>query len=822
VGEEKVKNPAASAALIKIILPVVAILLVSTAVLNFFMVSRSNVQRVDQFAEQIASSRAVAVNAVIEQLLNQQTSYAGSTDVLHLLEENDTYGIESFSEKYLLNFNSAEKAYLIPVGRYEDFDLRFAEIDMVRKIEKGEAVLPEAYQIEGKNFFDVVTAVKAPNSERFLGTLLVTYPVTSLQNIFSQKQEEGQLALRQKFADAAAMDVVTNNVAGSGKSYTVVTAVPHWFVVFTPADNFKENEVSSTKYLAVVQGSAVLLCIVLLFVYQMRRSKGLVLHPTLLETPIQIKGAKKIDKFVKSPESNVMTASDGLTDPLFEKTDVLDLDSDSDFDFDIKPAAGYSVSTSAATIISPQIEIEPQVKLENFSVNTAIFRDYDIRGNAERDISNELAKRIGLAFGSECIEQGQVNVVLAGDGRLSTPRLLGAVEEGLLQSGCHVVSVDNVPTPLMYFATNTLQTQSGIMVTASHNAAADNGFKMVINGRTLSGDQIQKVRERVQSGDFLSGSGSVNHEEIVAAYIDHIVGDVALAGSYRVVIDCGNGIAGSVAPKLFEELGCEVIPMYCDVDGSFPNHAPDPSVMKNLDDLVSRVQAEGADLGIALDGDGDRLTVVTASGKIVLPDVLLMLFAKDIVSRNPGTDVIFDVKSTRRLNALISSYGGRPVMWKSGHSHIKNKMQETGALIAGEFSGHIFFKERWFGFDDGMYSAARLLEIMSIRDQDLDGIIAAFPECSSTTEIRIPVDENRKFVIIKQLSEQGEWGNGKLTTIDGVRVDFSKGWGLVRASNTAAELTMRFEADDDESLDTVKQVFQQQLFLIDKTLSIPN
>jgi phosphomannomutase/phosphoglucomutase len=822
VGEGKVKKVAVSAALIKIILPVVAVLLVSTAVLNFFIVSRSNAQRVDQLAEQIASSRAVAVNAVVEQLLSQQNSYAGSSEVLRLLEENDTYGIESFSEKYLLNFNSAEKAYLIPVGRYEDFDLRFAEIDMVRKMEKGETVLPEAYQIDGKNFFDVVTAVKVPNSERFLGTLLVTYPVKPLQNIFSQKQEEGKLTLRQQFHDAAAMDVVANNVVGAGAPYTVVTAVPHWSVVFTPSDKFKEKEESSTKYLAVVQGSAVLLCLVLLVVYQMRRAKGMVVHPTLLETPIQIKGAKKIDKFTPIPESGVGTSSEGLTDPLFNKSDVLDLDSDSDFDFDIKPAAGYSVSGTAATITGSQVQLDNQAALESFEVNATIFRDYDIRGNAERDISNELARRIGLAFGSECIAQGQANVVLAGDGRLSTPRLLESVEEGLLQSGCHVISVDNVPTPLMYFATNTLHTQSGIMVTASHNAAADNGFKMVINGRTLSGDQIQKIKSRVQTGDFLSGSGTVDHEEIIAAYIDHIVGDVALAGSYRVVIDCGNGIAGCVAPKLFEELGCEVIPMYCDVDGNFPNHPPDPSVIKNLDDLVARVQEEGADIGIALDGDGDRLTVVTASGKIILPDVLLMLFAKDIVSRNPGTDVIFDVKSTRRLNALISSYGGRPVMWKSGHSHIKNKMQETGALIAGEFSGHIFFKERWFGFDDGMYSAARLLEIMSIRDQDLDGIVAAFPECSSTPEIRIPVDESRKFAIIKQLSEQGEWGNGKLTTMDGVRVDFSKGWGLVRASNTAAELTMRFEADDDESLATVRQVFQQQLFAVDKALNIPN
>jgi phosphomannomutase/phosphoglucomutase len=374
----------------------------------------------------------------------------------------------------------------------------------------------------------------------------------------------------------------------------------------------------------------------------------------------------------------------------------------------------------------------------------------------------------------------------------------------------------------MNFATHTIPgARSGIMVTASHNQAGDNGFKMVIDGHTLASEDIQRIRERVQSGAFSEGEGEYSEKEIIDEYIEHIVSDIVLAGSYKVVLDCANGVAGEVAPRLLEELGCDVIPLYCDVDGNFPNHAPDPSVLANLDDLVAAVRSEGADLGVAFDGDGDRLAVVSASGEIILPDSLLMLFARDVVSRNPGTDIIFDVKSTRRLNALISSCGGRPVMWKSGHSHIKNKMLETGAMLGGELSGHIFFKERWFGFDDGIYSAARLLEIMSIRDQDLDTIFASLPTAASTPEIRIAVPEDIKFSIIRKLEEAGEWGNGKVTSIDGVRVDFAKGWGLVRASNTAAELTLRFEADDNDALMTVQHVFKQQLQLVDSSLQLP-
>lgn len=803
-------------------LPVIAVLLLGTAALNFFMVSGGNEERVDQMSQQIVDARAEAINAVIMQLRSQQEKSSANPETIAILEEKNLANIELFGERYLSNADSAERAFLIPLGEAQNFNLKFAEIDMVGRVEQGEAVSPEAYQIDGKKLVSLVTAVSNPATKTALGTLLVTYSPKALQTALRQKKEEGEVALVQQFANAQPMTVVANGAAGKDvDSFSAETEVAHWKVVFRPSDEFAGQNGSSASTVAIVQGVAVMLCAVLLVVFQWRRSHGVVQQPSLLETPIQIKGARKIDKSQKSEMDEdappPVSVKDFPADPLFVKNDILDMD---DEDFDIRPVSAASLAATVVTTAVPT-PAAPIVKKEKFPVPVTIFRDYDIRGNADKELTDELAKKIGQAFGSECQAQGQTQVILAGDGRLSTPRLKAAVEEGLLQSGCNVIDVGEVPTPVMYFSTHFMPVPNGIMVTASHNAASDNGFKMAINGRTLSGEDVQRIRERVEDSDYTTGQGSTEQRDILSAYIDQVVGDIALAGSYRVVVDCGNGIAGNVAPKLFEELGCEVIPLYCDVDGRFPNHAPDPSVMDNLTALIGRVQSEAADLGIALDGDGDRLVVVTSSGRVILPDVLLMLFAKDIVSRNPGTDVIFDVKSTKRLNALISSYGGRPMMWKSGHSHIKNKMKETGALIAGELSGHIFFKERWYGFDDGMYAAARLLEIMSIRDQDLDGIFAAFPDTASTPEIRVKVDEKQKTALIKQLADNGEWGNGKLTTLDGVRVDFAKGWGLVRASNTAAELTLRFEADDEDTLATVQHLFKQQISLIDKTINLP-
>ena len=352
------------------------------------------------------------------------------------------------------------------------------------------------------------------------------------------------------------------------------------------------------------------------------------------------------------------------------------------------------------------------------------------------------------------------------------------------------------------------------MLTGSHNPADYNGLKIVIAGQTLSEQRISDLHRRLRENDLHDGAGSRRPLDLLDAYRRQITEDVVLVRPLKVVVDCGNGVGGVIAQQLIESLGCEVTPLYCEVDGTFPNHHPDPGKLENLQDLIAEVARQGADIGIALDGDADRLGVVTAKGEMIYADRLMMLFAEDIVTRHPGADIVFDIKCSRRLPMLISRMGGRPVMWKSGHSLIKAKMLETGALLGGEMSGHIFFKERWFGFDDGLYSACRLLELMSILTQnsaESGDIFDKYPVGLVTPEINLTVGEARKFEIIEALRKQADWGTGKVSTLDGIRVDYPAGWGLVRASNTTPVLVLRFEADKPEELERIKQLFREQL-----------
>jgi phosphomannomutase/phosphoglucomutase len=454
-------------------------------------------------------------------------------------------------------------------------------------------------------------------------------------------------------------------------------------------------------------------------------------------------------------------------------------------------------------------------------VPESIFRAYDIRGIVDQQLSPEVVREIGKAIGSEAFERGEQKVVVARDGRLSGPTLIEALKEGLMASGRDVVDIGEVPTPVLYFATNYLDTRTGVMLTGSHNPANYNGLKIVIAGETLAQEGIKKLYQRIQQGEFVSGSGSEESRNLVPDYLGQITADVALAQPLKVAVDCGNGVAGALVPRLLQGLGCEVIGLYCDVDGHFPNHHPDPSKPENLQDLIKMVKDEGCDIGLAFDGDGDRLGVVASDGTIVWPDRQMMLYAIDVLSRNPGADIIFDVKCTRHLPKVIASHGGRPIMWKTGHSLVKAKMKETGALLAGECSGHIFFKERWYGFDDALYTAARLLEILAGDVRSSAEVFEALPNSLATPELNVTISDTRKFEFVKKLANNGTFPNGRINTIDGIRVDFDDGWGLVRASNTTPCLVVRFEADSQASLDRIKDMFRQQILAIDSSLQVP-
>jgi phosphomannomutase/phosphoglucomutase len=445
-------------------------------------------------------------------------------------------------------------------------------------------------------------------------------------------------------------------------------------------------------------------------------------------------------------------------------------------------------------------------------ITSSIFKAYDIRGIVEKELTPEVVKLIGMAIGSESIAQGERGIVVGRDGRLTGPMLSESLISGLIESGCHVVDIGMVPTPLVYFATYTKGASSGVMVTGSHNPPEYNGFKIMIAGETLSADKIQNLYSRILNQQFSSGSGSSTSINIDQDYMDTIKSDIDLDRELNIVVDCGNGVAGNIAPKLFESLGAKVSKLFCLVDGRFPNHHPDPSNPENLEDLIKEVVDTGADLGLAFDGDGDRLGLVDNNGNIVWADRQMILYARDVLSRIPGAKIIFDVKCSSLLPKDISEHGGEPIMSRTGHSFIKNKLKETDAELGGEMSGHIFFKDRWYGFDDAIYTGARLLEIISKTDKTCAEIFAELPDSVSTPEINIHFDEQgQQHDAMKALSNNVDFPGSEINTIDGVRVDYENCWGLVRASNTTPCLVLRFEGNDKEALKSIKNQFKDWL-----------
>jgi phosphomannomutase/phosphoglucomutase len=450
-----------------------------------------------------------------------------------------------------------------------------------------------------------------------------------------------------------------------------------------------------------------------------------------------------------------------------------------------------------------------------------IFKAYDIRGIVGETLTVSGVEQIGRAIGSEALARGRDTVAIGRDGRNSGPELAAALARGLQSSGVNVIDVGMVATPMLYFAAHELGTLSGVMVTGSHNPPQYNGLKMMLAGDTLSGDAIQALRARITNNDLTTGKGSYRTHEIRTAYLERIVGSIKLARPMRIAVDCGNGVAGATAPELYQKLGCNVKELFCEVDGSFPNHHPDPSQPHNLEDLIAALKKGDAELGLAFDGDGDRLGVVTKSGKIIYPDRQLMLFAADVLSRVPGGEVIFDVKCTRHLFSWITKHGGKPVLWKTGHSFIKKKLKESGAPLAGEMSGHIFFKERWYGFDDGLYAGARLLEILS-RSTDPCAVLEALPDSISTPELQWELSEGENYTLMDALQKSARFdGAREIITIDGLRVEYPDGFGLARPSNTTPIIVLRFEADNTDALKRIQADFRKALLAVKAGATLP-
>lgn len=783
------------------------------------------------------------LNLTIDQLGNIAPALTRAPDFTSILTRDDEPAIQAIEQELLQYHPDLQAVRIIKHTKLSrqgltSQTLSYTEQAMIRRIERGEPLALELSQIDGQQIIRHGAPIKTAEGV-LIGSILITLDQASFTKFLSDVPPGiGYFAVSQRRQDKEVNWYQTGDpqLAAQAAYQLLDLGGTQWRITYAGSGKLGAQGHAKIAPLASGLITGVLLA---LMVFMLRRTWFETVERNLQKLSAQLKANRssnakasytlpgfeaahrnlgniiealsqkavttKVNTPVQSGETgNAPTESseaglldmdlDLADDDLFESVDNIDND---------LGAAAQTAETA-----------------RNLTVSPTIFRQYDIRGIVGETLNGDVVSLIGRAIGTRCLQAGDASVVVGRDGRNSSESLSSALCRGLTSAGCDVIDVGMVPTPLAYFAAKNLDTSSAVMITGSHNPPNYNGLKIVIKDQTLHGEAIQELLHMIELGQMADGMGNIQSANITQNYLDKVAGDMALGRSLKVVVDAGNGVAGPTIVEMIQMLGCEVVGLYCDVDGNFPNHHPDPSKPENLTALIQAVKEHHADVGLALDGDGDRIGVVTPQGKIIYPDRLLMLFAKDILARNPGGEIIFDIKCTSDLHQLISSLGGRPIMWKTGHSLIKAKLKETGALIAGEMSGHIFFNDRWYGFDDAIYSAARLLEILSVEGQDLDGLMDALPERISTPEINIPVTEESKFQIMDALTRKGEF-KGNVVTLDGIRVDYSNGWGLVRASNTTPNLVARFEADTDEQLQSIQDEFRNNLLNVDPKLGLP-
>lgn len=736
--------------------------------------------------------------------------------------------------------------------------VNFAALELIHSAEGGNRPPVEFFTLEDKKYLYKVQPIIDARSDTVVGTLLLIYDAAIIYNNLPQIHNQAlQVSLVQKLPRVPEVNIFNVGHAFGDNPTIVRTTHPNWSLRIQQSPQDIQNNpgfmLSALALLiALVAGILALAISHIGFTRQLNRDCKR-LSPLLFDwhagKSLTSDGVRThaLRKLVASLPHSTLSMDLTRDRPIAAEESIIDPESQLDTAFLAEPVRQTDTATTplakphsplSITILDEEDESEifdfelaenpesEELNLDDLNLDLpaeqtdtdgrddvpeSIFRAYDIRGIVNETLTAKTAYWIGRAIGAEVLDQGFTSVVAGRDGRLSSPELSESLTLGLAQAGCDVIDLGTVPTPVLYFATHTLEATSGVMLTGSHNPANYNGFKIVIAGETLADEQIQALYQRIHDNRLSQGSGLIETMDILPTYLARIRDDVVLAKPLKVVLDCGNGVAGVIAEELFTELGCDVVPLFCDVDGNFPNHHPDPSKPENLASLISAVESHQADIGLAFDGDADRVAVVTNKGRIIHADHLMMLLAKDMVSRHPGADIVFDVKCSRRLAALISGYGGRPIMWKTGHSLMKAKMRETNALLGGEMSGHIFYKERWYGFDDGLYSAARLLEIISLDNRSTEQIFSAFSVGHATPELSISVTEESKNAIIEHLKTTARWGGAKVTTLDGIRVDYQNSWGLIRPSNTTPTLVLRFEGDTELDLQKIMQLFRIQL-----------
>lgn len=833
---------------------VALITVIATVVLAagiFAHIALKSLDRASQLDKQ-ASYRAQALAAAVEERMRTRResvlALAGSQTVESALAEGDVEQRNTLAARYAEAFPQAQAVFLAPAGNLEARPeatppVGYALIELVEDFDGDVAVevhRPGASDAQ----MNIVASVRRDG--RLLGHVIVMYPARVLGSDLAAGTE-GAWRIVQTAGDSGA--TIAQSETTTNGPYRITAAVngAPWTVQVVPssAPGLLAGE-ASVRLVTLAAGGA--LVIGLVGILAGRRLRNAIVHdgnelrrlavetakgqtdtdytaaspelkPVVEEAAEEVRAALREAAQQSIPESEPTPAARGsTTDTVPEDEPPTDEASSEPAPLEWDQPVNHEVASeqvqdeAADNQALPEGSEVPQTRPATVTVDPSILRAYDIRGVVGETLTRPVMRSLGQALGSEAADYDQQTVVVGYDGRHSSPELAAALIEGLVSAGRDVVDIGPVPTPLLYFATQKSGAGSGIMVTGSHNPPDYNGLKMIINGETLSGDRIKALGGRLEAGDLVEGEGRRVRRDVTDAYQEQITRGIKLARPLRIVVDAGNGIGGTVAPGLYEALGCQVMELFCDVDGDFPNHHPDPAVPENLDTLITTVKETGADLGLAFDGDADRLGVVDDKGKIIWADRQLMLFAQHVLAEQPGSDVVFDVKCTNRLPELITENAGIPVMWKTGHALIKGKLRETGAPLAGEMSGHFFFNDRWYGFDDAVYAGARLLEILAADDRRASAVFEELPEGLTTPELRADLAEGEPAQIMEGLVARAEhMGATRASTIDGLRLDFPDGWGLVRASNTQPCLVLRFEGDDEAALERIKSLFRECL-----------
>ena len=777
-------------------------------------------------AQQLLASRTAERANLIEQRI-QQIESSLSLAAQSIFAEEDPKVIDKLKkqvpklEKVVVFENSS-----IQPNANSDPVITHVVIDLLRKTAQGEQTSPELILKNGQPSYIALTVKLA--DERLV---LATVSLSEVKNLLGKADGDSRLELRQNFGNTSHVVAAIGNASVDGEPLLETPSFgANWSLVLWQRVSAFSTDAGQLPLLLFIAAVIAFLIVGLMPLMSMRRlfaSDARKFIQGVQENSVTAKSYQL--SFFNDLSAGYRRAFAGSDEtesedsvPKAGKEDAGESQSPrrrrrSQTSTESEESANKPLAEKVERVAAPIVKKDKNVSLEidegnaSKAINPDIFREYDIRGVIGENLDVESVYVIGKAIGSEAYSRGEQSIVVGRDGRLSSPKLHKALVEGLVASGRDVIDLGMVPTPLVYFGTHTLGSRSGVMLTGSHNPPEHNGLKIVLAGETLYGQQIQDLLKRIQMQEYFNGKGSVTESAIEESYLEKVLADIKLDKPLKVALDCGNGVTGNFAPKMFQALGCEVIGLYTDVDGNFPYHHPDPNSAKNLEALVSMVTKEKADVGIAFDGDGDRVGIVDNKGKIIWTDRLMMLFAQDILSRNPGSEIIYDVKCTRFLKDVIVQAGGQPLMWKTGHSLMKAKMRETEAPFGGEGSGHLYFNERWYGFDDALYAAARLLEILAKSQATSAELFEELPEGLSSEEINVPVPDKVKFKLIKALIAKGEFGDGEITTIDGLRVDYKHRWLLARASNTTPSIVVKFEADNEVSLEAVKDRLRRQL-----------